>query len=254
MQDSVFNLHEELERDHWWFRGRRDIIAKVIDKVLHDDSNAAIIDIGCGTGGNLASIANKYQCSGLDVSPMAIQYAKRRYPNIDFRIGNIYTDLTSLNQNVRLYMLLDVLEHVDNDQGFLQAVVQAASSGTNILITVPADPNLWSKHDEVAGHYRRYTLDSLEKICVNCPVRIRLLSSFNVRLYPIIAAVRMLNRYLDRASGQGHTDFFMPPAPLNWLLTKVFGGEARSILAKIDKPSFAKSGMGVSLVALLERI
>ncbi|HEY2881334.1 MAG TPA: class I SAM-dependent methyltransferase [Pirellulales bacterium] len=211
-----------------------------------------VVDIGCGTGANLAALAGDYLCVGIDTSAEAIELARQRFPGITFVCGQAPRDVDRFLAKADVVLLTDVLEHVPVDRGLLAAIVEACRPGAKLLITVPADMRLWSPHDEVFGHFRRYTADSLAEIWSGLPVKPRLVSYFNTRLYPLVRAARSINRRRGKTSGAANTDFKIPARPVNWLLERIFAQESRRLLSCLDKnqPAFS---YGVSLIAVLER-
>jgi SAM-dependent methyltransferase len=253
MEDAVFNLHAELEDRHWWFEGRRRIVERIIARLMAPSPNDRIVDVGCGTGGTVAALGRRWSCLGLDGSALAIDFAKAKYPGQEFRLGRMPDDLRDLASGTALYLLMDVLEHIPDDRAFLADLVGMARPGAHILITVPADPKLWSGHDEMAEHLRRYTRQTLEATWGGLPVKPRLVGYFNGRLYPLILAARMAGRLLGGTSGRDGTDFALPPAPLNRLLTSVFGGEADRVAKALDAPDGGCYRYGVSLMAVLRK-
>ncbi|HET6341620.1 MAG TPA: class I SAM-dependent methyltransferase [Gemmatimonadota bacterium] len=253
MRPNLFALTADLEESHWWFSARRRIMRALIERILPPSRESLIIDVGCGTGANIASLANDYACIGIDPSEVAIGLARARFPSVEFRVGSAPADLGESAQEADLFLLLDVLEHVEDDFAQFSAVASAARAGALILITVPADPSLWSEHDVSHGHYRRYEPDRLEMIWQDLPLRVRLMSYFNARLYPVIRAVREAGRILGRASGARETDLFQPPAPINGLLETIFAGERRRLVELLEGSRESGYRRGVSLIAVLER-
>ena len=194
-----------------------------------------IVDVGCGTGGNLAALAQRYRCVGIDTSAEAVELARRRFPQVQFIAGRAPQDLGELAAQARLFLLTDVLEHVPDDYAMLSELLAAASPGSHFLVTVPADESLWSEHDESFGHYRRYDPARLEGVWAGLSVTTLLLSYFNTRLLPLVRLVRAWNRRRGRAAGQAGTDFWLPSQPINALLTATFAGEATRLAAALRK-------------------
>ena len=150
-------------------------------------------------------------------------------------------------------LLMDVLEHVPDDFRLLSELLAATAPGTFFLITVPAHRALWTRHDESFGHYRRYDRHRLAQAWHGLPVRTRLLSYYNSRLYPAVRAVRTVNRWRGNTTGPAGTDFTQPPVPINALLAGIFASEAgrlSDVLAGRRQSGFRT---GVSLIAVLER-
>lgn len=248
---ELHGLHAEVERVHWWFRARRRILEGIARRIL-GDARATVVDIGCGTGGNIAALASSYSCIGIDPAADAIRLARRRYPGVEFLVGDVPADLPAHSGDADLFMLTDVLEHVDDDSALLAALVERAKPGSHLMITVPANPSLWSHHDVTLGHRRRYDRAMLARLWDGLPVTVRLLSAFNARLYPVIRAARTFNRLRGRASGLYGTDVLVPARPVNALLERVFAGERTRLSAALDGRRVGYL-QGVSSIAVLRR-
>ena len=253
MDESMFDVHEALEDKHWWFVARRRILFSIIEKIMIDTPRKLLVDVGCGTGGTLLGLEQKYGYLGIDVSERAIATAKLKRPDGKFRCGRMPEDLQDISSKAGLFMLMDVLEHVKDDFKFLSDVVSLAKTGTNILITVPANKVLWSNHDETAGHVRRYEQEQLTALWKDLPVHVRLVSFYNSHLYPLIWSVRQLTRHMSLTFGQGKSDFSLPPAWINKLLIEIFASERRRIEFGLDNNSAKAYQHGVSLLAVLRR-
>lgn len=252
MRTEQFQLHADIEQRHWWFVGRRRIVQRLIAEVLPPSQATTIVDVGCGTGANIASLAEHYDCVGIDSSAEAVELARQRFPEVRFVTGYAPGGLGEVMQRARLLLLMDVLEHVADDFAMVSELLAAAVPGSYVLVTVPADPSLWSPHDESFGHYRRYDAARLEMLWAGLPVDTMLLSYFNARLMPFVRLVRTVNRWRGRTSGAAGTDFWLPWAPLNRLLERLYAGEARRLIASSRGRKRPYRG-GSSLVALIRR-
>lgn len=250
---SAYALFED---EHWWFAGRRQILQRLVRRLVEPSRDGLVIDVGCGPGGNLSSLAGMYRCLGIDNSPEAIDLARKRFPAIEFVCGAAPVDIPNQAAEADLWLLMDVIEHVDDDRSLFRGLASAAKPGSHFLITVPADPALWSPHDEAAGHYRRYTPETLADLWSGLPFETRLLSAYNARLYWPVKAVRTATAALGRGHGgreaQG-LDLRLPPAPVNELLSGLFATEATRLAAALEngRPGFRH---GVSLIAILRRL
>ncbi len=257
MQSDQFHLHGDIEQRHWWFVARRRIISELVHRLVPpqaaEGARPMVIDVGCGTGANIAALAGEYSCLGIDTSDEAIELATQRFAGVEFRQGFAPDDLHDCIGDAALIMLNDVLEHVSDDFELFSKLLAAARPGTYFLMTVPADMALWSVHDESFGHYRRYDADRFQRVWQGLPVDPLLLSYFNSRLYPLIRTIRTLNRRRGKASGRVGTDFAMPAALTNRVLTSVFAGERHrlaNLLANGGNRGFRR---GVSLITVLRR-
>lgn len=252
MQDEQFQLHAEVEERHWWFTGRRKILNDVVRTLFPPPQLGLVLDVGCGTGANIASFASDYRCLGIDTSTEAIRWAKGRFPQVDFVTGNAPETIRERMIEVQLMTMTDVLEHVPDDVLLLSQLVAELPVGAYAVLTVPAERALWSPHDVAYAHYRRYSWQRFREIWAGLPVQEICLTAFNARLYPLIRGVRTINRRLGRAQGTAGTDVSIPPAPINNMLANLFSGESRRIVECV-KGNSRGYRRGVSLLAVLRR-
>jgi trans-aconitate methyltransferase len=252
MQSDQFQLHAEIEERHWWFRGRRSIVRRLLTEIAPPGSGRRIVDVGCGTGANIASLTDAYMCHGIDPSAEGIDLARKRFPAVHFTCGLAPDAFGSEERDADVLLAMDVMEHVPDDFAFVSGLLGALKPGGHLLVTVPADESLWSPHDENFGHYRRYTRERLERVWRDLPVKPALVSHYMARLYPVVRAVRGWNRLRGHAAGQAGTDFTMPPAWVNTGLERTFMGESARLLAAMHDPARAYRS-GVSLIAILRR-
>lgn len=253
MQSAQFELHAQIEDRHWWFVARRQIMQALIEQVLPPDKTSTIVDVGCGTGGNLATLANGYNCVGIDTSQDAIELARKKFSGVRFIQGYAPQDLGDVAGQAKLFLIMDVLEHVPDDFALLSSLFAAAQPGAYFLVTVPANLALWSPHDVAFGHYRRYDRARLERVWQDLPARPLLVSHYNSRLYPVIRAIRLKNRLLRKSQGAAGTDFNIPAPRVNRTLERIFAGESTRLVNVLRGKSQRGYGNGVSLVALLQR-
>jgi SAM-dependent methyltransferase len=253
MQSAQFQLHAQIEEQHWWFVARRQIVNTIVNTVLPPSPTTTIVDVGCGTGANLAGLAAQYDCVGIDSSAQAIDLARGRFPQVRFIHGRAPSDLEGIIQRARMVLLMDVLEHVADDFQLFSELLAATQPGTYFLLTVPANLSLWSEHDRTFGHYRRYDLERFAQIWQGLPVRALFTSHFNTRLYPIVRALRAWSRWRGGAGGLAGADFMQPNPLGNKALTRCFAGE-RHRLARLAQGELLKPySFGVSLMALVQR-
>ena len=252
MQREQFELHAAIERHHWWFCGRRAIVADLVADLLVDaPRDAVVLDVGCGTGANVAELAGRFACQGMDTAADAIALAREHFPGVPFHHGDVLDRTLPLPEGLHLVLLMDVLEHIEDDRAFLAGLVERLPPGAAILLTVPANPALWSRHDEVFGHHRRYTALDLPAVWAPLPVRVELLSHYCTTLYPAVWAVRTAQKPFGGAFGEGETDFRMPPAPINAVLRRLFAHERHRLRRMAD--GARPFPFGSSLLAVLRK-
>jgi SAM-dependent methyltransferase len=252
MQSDQFQLHAEIEERHWWFRGRRSIVRRLLAEIAPPGTGRRIVDVGCGTGANIASLTDAYLCHGIDPSAEGIELARKRFPEVRFTCGLAPAAFGPEERDADVMLAMDVMEHVPDDFELASSLLATLKPGGHLLITVPADESLWSPHDENFGHYRRYTRERLERVWRDLPVAPVLISFYMARLLPAVRTIRGLNRLRGRAAGAAGTDFTMPPAWVNHGLERTFAGESSRLVSAMNEPGRAYRS-GVSLIAILRR-
>jgi SAM-dependent methyltransferase len=253
MHPSAYQLNEELDERHWWFVGRRNIVTTLLHHLIPPSHSVRVLDIGCGTGATTAALSQEYHCIGMDSSEDALRRARSRYPSTTFLHLDTPVHAREVIGRSEVVLLLDVLEHVKDDASFLSAIITSMTEGAYLLITVPAHPSLWSEHDVLSGHERRYERSSLQHLWNDLPVSLLLFSYFNTYLYPIIRIVRMLSQLRRRTSSPHRTDLWLPPSPLNVLLEKIFATEAMRLRRILMNGGGSPYAYGASLIAILRR-
>lgn len=253
MDRKLFELNAEIEDHHWWFCARRTILVDVIRHLLPGESGSRVLDIGCGTGGNLAALAEHFECTGIDPTEVAIEFAQERFPQIEFIRGFAPNDIMDLMPTFDLILMTDVLEHVEFEIEMFSDIVAAAKPGAYFVLTVPADQRLWSEHDVSHGHFRRYAPERFEKIWEELPVDNLFTSHFNWRLYPVIRTIRSLSQLRGSSAGQHGSDLSVPNSLVNKMLYKVFSGESSKLIQGLENRSEPVSKFGVSLLSVLQK-
>lgn len=254
MDDVQFAAHAAHEDRHWWFTARREILLGIIGKLLAgQERRPLVLDVGSGTGATVAELSKTYRAIGVEPSASAVRRAREKYPSCEFIEGLAPHAIGERIRDVRLVTMMDVLEHVADDYRLLADVVDACSPGTWFVLTVPADMSLWSEHDNVLGHYRRYDADGLASLWQSLPVSCHLLAPLNRRLEPVVRFVRTVRPPWMGGRGAAGTDLAIPAAPLNQFLHRVFAGESQELLKGLDEHRVDFRGKGVSLMAVLRR-
>ena len=242
MHEALYPQMRELEDRHWWFTGRRRIVADVIRR-LDLPARARILDAGCGTGGNLPMLANFGDVTGAEFDAEAADLAHARGVCEVVRAG-LPDEMPFAPRQFQLISLLDVLEHIDDDCASLQTLADLLTPGGHLLITVPAFPFLWGPHDETHHHKRRYHAAGLHTQIAEAGLNVQWLSYYNSSLFPAVAAVRLLHRLLP--AGEVGGELALPPASINAMLESLFAAE-RHLLGRVGLP------FGVSLIAVARK-
>jgi SAM-dependent methyltransferase len=240
MDRAVYENMRRVEQHHWWFRGRREILSDQL-RGLNLPAGARILEVGCGTGGNLKMLARFGAVTGLEPDEPSRAYAQET-AGVPVLGGFLPGPLPALGAPFDLIAALDVIEHLEDDRGSVIALAKLLKPGGRMLTTVPAHPWMWSGHDVAHHHRRRYRKADYLELFAAAGLRVVRASYFNTLLFPPIALVRLAKPGREGGGGDDAT----PAGPLNRLLTAIFGFEARLLRAG-DLP------FGVSLLVVAEK-
>lgn len=245
MDEALYRDHADMEEGHWWFEGRRAIVQDLLSQRLPcGASDRRLLDVGCGTGGMLPMLAEFGHVIGLEMSSEAAERARTRAPHAaQVLVGRVPDDLPDAQFDV--VSAFDVIEHIEDDLGAVKHLVESLRPGGLLVVTVPAFQWLWSPHDDLNQHKRRYTRARLRRLLSGAHLEVEYTSYFNTWLLPVVAAVR-LARKLPQNKGDGGSDFAMPAPRVNRALSKLFQSERR-VLRRASFPA------GVSIVAICRR-
>jgi len=215
--DREYELQTHRAEDrHWWYRGRREVLERVIAD-LRLPARARILDAGCGSGRNMVELARHGKVTGVELSPASVSLARER--NAGDVIAGSVLDMPVESDNFDLAVCLDVLEHLADDVGALRELRRVVVPGGSLLVTVPAYQWLWSGHDEVNHHHRRYSRRSLERAAAQAGWEKVRTTHFNSLLLPVAVMLRVLDRF-NRSTTESSLDLWVPPQPLNWVLER----------------------------------
>jgi len=207
------------------------------------DRRLRICELGCGTGGNLAAVADKHDVVGVECSPQALEYARRRLGE-RVRSGALPDNIDLPPDSFDVVLLTDVLEHIEDDAGSAKTVLRLLRPGGIVVATVPAYQWLYSPRDAQHHHFRRYSKRRFRSLWAAPDHRVLLLSHYNSLLFAPAAAARLASKFgLHRSEV---ADLAVPPQKLNELLTRVMSCE-RNLLARVPMP------FGLSLMALVRK-
>ncbi|MEA2149841.1 MAG: hypothetical protein QOD69_1671 [Solirubrobacteraceae bacterium] len=244
MDDALEHWTFRAEERHWWYRGRRRVLAAVLDG-LALPAGTRILDAGCGSGRNMADLARRGTVAGVELASSSLEAARARDVG-EVRAGSLEEPLPFADGAFDLAVALDVLEHLSDDALAWRELARVVAPGGRLVVTVPQYAWLWGEHDVVSHHHRRYTRAMLVAHAARAGWRPERLTAFNSALLPAIAAVRLLQRL--RRSAQPADDLARTPQGIvNGALERVLAAEAAWIGRGRDLPA------GVSLLAVLRR-
>jgi SAM-dependent methyltransferase len=234
-------VYEQLEREHWWWVSRRDILLGLLHTLTRSWPAAGrptLLDLGCGAGVNLAAFRERADCQGIEPNPLLAARA-RVNSGVKVQVGSLPDDLPAFDHPFDFVTLLDVLEHIDDDVMTLKTAARLLSPGGRIIINVPALPWMWSEHDAVNHHKRRYVATGLREILMRANLDVRLIRYWGTLLVPLAWAERRVRRW--RRNGSYAVN--VPSPRVNTVMRRLVRAEY-SATAKVGLP------VGLSLLAV----
>jgi len=233
---------EHLDSDHWWFRARREIFARLLDELVDLPQGARILDLGPGSGVNLPVLQPRGEVTVLDVSRFSLDSCLAGGARSLVQADASRPPFAAASFD--LISALDVIEHLDHDQRALNECRRMLKQDGWLLLSVPALGILWGRQDVLSEHRRRYRRRQLAERLEQAGLRLERLSYFNTLLFPPILAARLCMRPFLGAAGRGGSDLAVRmPFGLDGLFFRLFAAEA-GWLVRRDLP------IGVSLLAL----
>jgi SAM-dependent methyltransferase len=213
------------EDRHWWYQGRRRVLERAIER-LDLPAGGRILDAGCGSGRNMVDLARHGTVTGVELSETSVQIARER--DAGEVVEGSVMDMPFDEGTFDLTVSLDVIEHLEDDVGALRELRRVTKPGGALLVTVPAYQWLWSGHDEINHHHRRYNRGTLLAPAEAAGWKMESSAHFNSLLLPIAIVLRALERFKPSTT-KSSLDLWVPPAPLNWALRQPLHLEAAMI-------------------------
>jgi SAM-dependent methyltransferase len=224
MERVLYDRMAELDEVHWWYVARRKVLQALIQRTVQPPANARILEVGCGTGHNLKMLESFGSADGIEIDAEARALAEKRLgrkiataplpemPGVDRRAYD-------------LVAALDVVEHIDDDRATIAALGSCLKPGGKLLVTVPAHQWMWSAHDQLNHHKRRYSRSALRQLIEESPLRLDSIGYFNSLLFPLAVAARLASK----VTGGGTGEESLPPKVVNYLFERAFAAERRLI-------------------------
>lgn len=217
----------ELEDALWWIQGRKSIIRQHLQKIASRLGKIeSIMDIGCGSGGNLEVLAEFGGVIG--VEPSSVLADRSRSRGVASQVYELPAWQLDETHSVNLFTMFDVLEHIEDDVGFLTQLKQNASPNHTLLLSVPACPFLFGEHDKLLSHHRRYSRKMLDDCLMRAgynPVSIRYYMFFP---FPGAVVFRLVDKVKSSFGFRRQTvDLGTVPWFVNFVLTHALKTESK---------------------------
>lgn len=247
MDNRLYKQYYELETNHWWFSGMRIIYKSLIQRFKNKNDNLRILDIGCGTGMILVELQKFGTVFGFDNSREALEFCNERgLKNKIFQASGLMIPVKT--EIFDLVVSLGVIEHIDDDIKVFGELFRILKPAGQCLIMTSAYQSLWSYHDEIVGHKRRYTVYEFNQKLLNAGFIINKMSYVNIFIFPAVIVIRFMQRLIGFKPKQYDQiyDAFNLPKAINFFLRGML--KLESLLL-----SFMNLPFGINIVTVVQK-
>lgn len=236
------------EREHFWFKGFRQFITPFIERALTGVARPRLLDCGSGTGANLALLERYGDAYGFDLTSLGLQYARETGGHRVARAS--ITHIPFRSAGFDLVTSFDVLQCLTADQETLalSELARLLKPGGALVLNVAALELLRGSHSILAEEVRRYRPSMLRAALTRAGFRVERLTFTNASLFPLMLAVRTIQRAAGLTSAEEtQREIALPAKPVNTALTGLLSLEARA-LRVVNMP------IGSSLLCLARKV
>lgn len=244
--DVLLERTFQAEQHHFWYRGFKGFVAPLLAQATAGLSRPRLLDAGSGTGANLA-LARQYGTAfGLELQWRGLQFG-RGIPRLTQ--GSV-TSLPFASSSLDVVLSFDVLYclHPPAEQAAIAEMYRILRPGGALIVNVAAMAILRGDHSILCGEVHRHTRGELRSSLKRAGFRVARITHTNAILFPITAAVRVAQRLRGLKTGDENPgDFYVPPAPVNALLSGALAIESALVAAGVNMP------FGSSLLCLARK-
>jgi SAM-dependent methyltransferase len=241
MMEHTYPILYKVEESHWWYIGRRRIIASFVEQICREikDRTPRILDVGCGTGANLMMLSQFGETEGVDISQDALAFCRERgLQNVSHGAAE---QLPYEDGRFDLVTALDVVEHLDDDLAGLREIRRVLRPGGRTLLFVPTFMFLWGVQDDVSNHRRRYRLPELRRVVEKAGFEVERTTYANLTFF---APILMVRKFMRLTGMRTATENSINISAMNNLFGRIFGAESK-LLRHMNFP-FGVSGLCVA--------
>lgn len=242
MQHDYYKEYYELERNHWWFVAREGILTNYIHQLIKQgklpSTDLKILNVGCGPGRSSEYLSMFGKVTSIEYDKFCCEFASEK-TGLEIINGSI-TELSFSDNSFDLVCAFDVIEHVEDDQLAVNELKRVTKKDALVLITVPAFMSLWSHHDVINHHYKRYKINEVKQLFDSDNNGNKVFDTyFNSLLFLPIYFFRKVSNLLklgQKRKGSGSDFEAFKPGILNTILYKIMYFESGIINKKIKFP------------------
>lgn len=247
MDSQYYKQYYHLEREHWWFTARLSILENKVKQLLQNKSEAKILNIGIATGATSIMLEKYGQVTSLEYDKDCCDFVRDKC-GLEAINGSM-TELPFEDGAYDLVCAFDVVEHIEDDHTAIREMKRVMSADGYYFLTVPAFMFLWSEHDEINHHFRRYTRSNFKDLLNSQQLKHKYTTYFNSILFAPIAVVRLLQNIFSKkqkVTAEKKSDFegMNSSGVINSILKGIFLLEKPLITSGISLP------FGISVMAI----
>ena len=249
MQAEYYKEYYHLERKNWWFLARKALIRQQVEMLLGERKGVKILNVGAALGASTLMLQEFGEVTSLEYDKSCCEFVKKEL-GMEFINGSI-TELPFADGQFDLVCAFDVVEHVQDDLLAVTELHRVCKPGGHVFTTVPAFQSLWSEHDEINMHFRRYTMRGHLALYTKQNAEVRFKSYFNFWLFLPIYVTRILSNLFRKKGSPPKSDFGKAGESdggfISKLLFNVFRSEGLFLKRQISLP------VGVSLMVISKK-
>jgi ubiquinone/menaquinone biosynthesis C-methylase UbiE len=245
MDKKFYQEYYTLEREGWWFKARLSILESYC-KDLAVNTNIKILNVGAATGATSEMLSRYGEVTSLEYDKFCCEFLKVK-TGIE-AINASLTELPFKNNTYDLICAFDVIEHIEDHEKALDEIYRVLRPHGKYFLTVPAFQSLWSNHDVVNHHYRRYTKKKFNSLISNSNLKIDYSTYFNFWLFIPISIARFILNILPRKkkenSSGSDNEIMKSSKVINAILFSIFHSEKYLLNHNVKFP------FGVSIMTI----
>ena len=243
MDSEEYDIMFRIEDSHWWYRGMAKIYQELFKRFVPINKNQRILDAGCGTGATMQSfLANYGSVTGVDVSPIALAYCRKR--DLKSLTCASVCNTPFASQSYDLVTSFDVLyaNSIPDVPAAIREFERILTPGGFLVLRLPAYNWLRGRHDTAVDTARRFTTNNISKLLAEGGFSVCHRSYANAILFPLVFVKRVLENWFPH--NKTTSDFYVPNRVVNRIFTALLGAEA-NLVARTGLPF----GLSVAVIA-----